>query len=134
MSENAVTIREFSSADRQAVRRIACETAFPEGASSALFGDDEILADALTLYFTDYEPNSCFVAWAGAEVIGYIIGSKNVAAMKRIFFADIIPGLLIKGARRGTFFRKKSGRFLMNLAFSFLKGEFSTPDFSRKSH
>ena len=55
-------IRPYQKEDRPSVRRISCETAFLDADLHDFFSDEEILADALTLYFTDYEPESCFVA------------------------------------------------------------------------
>lgn len=75
MMDNII-IRPFRKDDRESVRRISCETAFWGKNRKNIFADDEILADALTMYFTDYEPESCFVASVG-EVCFYtsIFGS-----------------------------------------------------------
>jgi ribosomal protein S18 acetylase RimI-like enzyme len=131
MDENII-IRSFSVQDRESVRRISCETAFVEGLRGKVFSDDEILADALTSYFTDYEPQSCFVAVANDKVAGYIIGAKDSAAMERAFNRRILPGLLMKAFRRGIFFSRKNLYFFWRCLASILKGEFRSPDFSRE--
>ena len=95
MINNNIIIRKFNNYDREDVRRISCDTAFSEGSRKNIFDDDEILADLLTLYFTDYEPNSCFVAVKNDQVIGYIIGTTDVKLMQKIFFIRIVPLLII---------------------------------------
>ena len=132
MSDNNILIKRFERSNRKAVRLISCDTAFLGIDNKLFFDDDEVLADALTIYYTDYEPQSCFVAVEKNKVIGYIIGSKNVVRMDMIFHYIILPKLIIKALARGVFLRKKNIRFLLRVAGSFLKGEFSTPDFSKQ--
>ena len=110
----------------------SCATAFGGDTAVRLFDDDEILADALTLYFTDHEPSSCFVAERSGKVIGYIIGSKDVSSMNWTLRLKIIPLLLLKAFLKGVFFRKKDIRFFLHCASSFFKGEFSAPDFTKE--
>ncbi|HOX54839.1 MAG: GNAT family N-acetyltransferase [Candidatus Omnitrophica bacterium] len=126
-----VIIRKFEKTDRAGLRRISCQTAFLDKPREKFIEDDEILADSLTSYFTDYEPESCFVAAQNDRVIGYITGSKNVKSMARINNFKIYPRLFFKSLLRGLFFKKNTSRFLFHLLASFGKGEFSEPDFSR---
>jgi len=127
-----VSIRKFDPDDREDVRRISRDTAFLGEPLSFCFDDDVILADALTLYFTDYEPDSSFVAVQEDRVIGYVIGAKNSRIMERIFSTRVIPRLFAKSVRRGTLFRRNARRFLFHAMMNFLKGEFSTSDLSRE--
>ena len=132
VTEKDIIIRKFVVEDGEAIRRITFDTAFLGEPASIFFDDEEIFADALSLYFTDYEPESCFVAVFNEKVIGYIFGTKNIPKMNRTFILKIIPGLGIKAIRRGTLFRKKVNQFLMYCAKSFLKGELNTPNFSKQ--
>ena len=127
-----VTIRKFHPEDRGAVREISCETAFIRKAGFNRFCDDEILSDVLTLYFTDYEPASCFVAVFSGEVVGYLTGSLNVTKMKIIFINKVVPLIIIKSLRRGIFLKRDTWKFLGNCLTGFLKGDFFSPDFSRE--
>jgi GNAT superfamily N-acetyltransferase len=126
-----ILIRKFNVHDRLDVRRISCETAFLENAGRSLF-DSEILADSLTLYFTDYEPGSCFVAVDNDRVVGYLTGASDIAMMNRIIMRRIAPGLIFKALRKGIFLRENNNIFLLNLLMSYIKGEFFMPDFSKK--
>jgi GNAT superfamily N-acetyltransferase len=130
--EESIGIRKFSVQDRESIRRISCETAFVGGLREKIFSDDEILADALTIYFTDYEPQSCFVAVANNRVVGYVSGAKDTMVMERIFNRRILSGLLMKAFRRGVFCNRKNLQFFRYCLISMFKGEFSAPAFSRE--
>jgi ribosomal protein S18 acetylase RimI-like enzyme len=126
-----VVIRQYRKDDRDFIRDIAWQTAFMGKPADVFFDDREILADFLTLYFTDYEPWSCFVAEINGKIVGYLIGAKNVVILKNIFLAKIAPRLLLKIIINGTILKKKNMVFMLHCLFSFLKGEFKDPDFSR---
>jgi GNAT superfamily N-acetyltransferase len=125
-----IAIRKFEATDRQEVRRISCETAFLGQARGIFIEDNEILADALTVYFTDYEPDYCFVAVDNGRVIGYLTGTKDVRSMRRVFNRKIILPLVVKALCRGSLFKRSARQFLTHVMISFLKGEFCEPDFS----
>ena len=128
--EESASIRKFILLDREALRRISCETAFAGAPREKIFSDDEILADALTVYFTDHEPESCFVAVADNKVVGYISGAKDALAMERVFARRILPALLLKAFRRGVFFNRYNLRLFWYCLGSMFKGEFRAPGFS----
>ncbi len=132
MDKNNIVIRKFESRDREGLRKISCDTAFLGKPRTDFFDDDEILADALTLYFTDYEPGSCFVAVCSEKVVGYIVGAKDERVMDRVFKLKIAPLLFIKTARKGVLLKKNTWAFLLHGICSFLKGEFFTPSLSRE--
>lgn len=127
-----VSIRGFLPQDREDLRRISCENAFPGIKPGAVFSDDEVLADALTLYYTDYEPQSCFVAVADNRVVGYIIGTKDVPTMEHISSKKIFPRLIWKALRRGDFLNIGNLKFIFYCLRSACRGEFFIPDFSKK--
>ena len=124
-------IRKYDSRDRPAVRRICCQTALMGEPSAVFFDDDETFADALTSYFTDYEPESCFVAEYDNKVIGYLLGAKDVGRIDKIFADKISVSLFTKVLRRGVFFHKKNLKFLFRVFLSVMKGEFKTPVFAK---
>jgi GNAT superfamily N-acetyltransferase len=127
-----VNIRKFLSGDRDDLRRISWQTAFHELKPGAVFSGSEILADAFTSYYTDYEPDSCFVAVADNRVVGYIIGTKNVPRMERISSKKIFPRLIWKALCSGVFLNRINLRFLFYCLRSACLGEFSAPKFCEK--
>jgi GNAT superfamily N-acetyltransferase len=126
-SANEVKVRNYLPQDRNAVRDIFFETAFLGESAAAFFSDKEIVCDALTLYFTDYEPESCFVAAAGPDIVGCLIGAKKKALAEEIFSARILPRLLLKTLLRGVFLKPRNLAFLSNVLLSLAKGEFRMP-------
>lgn len=123
-----INIRKFETRDRAAVRDIAWETAFIGEPAGAFFSGKEILADFLTLYFTDYEPDSCFVAEAGGRVVGYLIGSLDSLRLAVIFKKKILARLLIKFVFSGGIINLKNLRMIFSFFLSFLRGEFNTEE------
>jgi len=126
-----IVIRQYQKADRDFVRKIAYNTAFMGDPADIFFEGKEILADFLTQYFTDYEPESCFVAQTHGRVIGYLIGAKNTSRLMRIFQVKILSRLLIQAVIKGALLKKKNIMFIFHYLMSFLCQEFKMPDFAK---
>jgi GNAT superfamily N-acetyltransferase len=124
----AFFIRKFKPVDRDSVRDIAWETAFLGEPADFFFSGKDILADFLTLYFTDYEPDSCFVAESGGRVVGYLIGSTDCRVMESVFKKKILAGLTAKFVFSGSVFRRKNLLMIRGFLRSFFKGEFNMED------
>jgi len=127
-----VNIRKYREKDRQAVRDISVKTSFLGYPSEMFINDRELIADVLTRYYTDYEPESCFVAVSEGKVIGYLTGSNNVKIKDKIFRCRIIPALIKRVLTSKVFIKKNTLKFIFFYFISFLKGEFRTPDFSKE--
>lgn len=125
-----IIIRRYKKSDRPFVRQIAWDTAFMGRPADIFFEDKDILMDFLTQYFTDYEPQSCFIAESNNLVQGYLIGAKSTNLLKDVFQFKIFPKLLIKVIENGVLFRKKNIIFMFNCFTSFLRREFKMPDFN----
>ena len=128
MAHEQVIIRAYGPQDREAIRRINYETSFLNK-PHLFFDDREVVADALTRYYTDFEPGSCFVAEAQGRVIGYIVGTLDLARMRRVYGVKIFLPLLVKAVLRGVFLNPKSLRFFYHYLRSYFKGEFHIPHF-----
>jgi len=130
MTENSpVVIRKFQKNDREGLRRVCYSTGFLGNPVSTFLSGDEIFADAITLYFTDYEPGSCWVAECRGEVVGYLIGAKDA---RRVCRPGILFRIFMKSVLSAALFKPKNLLFIGNFLISLLKGEFSEPDFSRE--
>lgn len=129
---NDAQVRAFSAGDRAAVRSIALATAMAGKPSSAFFDGDDFLADALTGYFTDHEPQSCFVAEIDGAVAGYIIGAINTHTMDSVFNRRLLMPLIVKALSGGLLFRKKNIFFLYQTLRAALSGRLWAPDFSQE--
>lgn len=123
-------IRKYLPQDRESVRDIAWNTALMGESAAAFFEGKEVFSDILTLYFTDYEPESSFVAESDGQVVGYLLGAKDVKLMSKKTFA-IGFKLLLKVILRGTLLSKKNLHFVFKLIASVSKGEFNDPHFAK---
>lgn len=122
-------IRPYQNKDRESIRKIAFDTAFMGEPAGLFFSDQEVLADILTAYFTDHEPESLFVAESGGTIVGYLLGATDSARVSRIFRSNIMWPLVMKILKRGTLGQAKNIRQGWKYLSSYLKREFSTPDF-----
>jgi len=129
-----IIIREYERSDRASVRKIACDTAFMGEPAENFFTGRGFLADFLTLYHTDYEPESTFVAEKREKVIGYISGAKSERAMDLLFIIKVLPKAILKLIFKGYIFKKANLLFILFNIYSFLKGEFYTPAFIKKDY
>ena len=123
-----IIIRHYCEPDRDAVRNIAWDTAFMGEPADSFFSGKDILVDFLTKYFTDYEPESCFVAQDGSQVVGYLLGAKDNTAAENIFRAKILLRLLLQAFVKGYFLKRKNIAFFYYFLLSFLKLELVLPD------
>src|SRR5580765_5486301 len=70
-------IRGYRASDREAVRKLCCETGFLGEPIDPVYQDRELFADFLTTYYTDHEPESCFLLEVDGEISGYLLGSRK---------------------------------------------------------
>lgn len=92
-------VRPYEAGDREAVRGICCDTGFLGQPIDPVFEDREVFADVLTAYYTDKEPESCFVVERGGEVRGYLMGSRRHRE-RRLFDLTHGPRVALKALWR----------------------------------
>lgn len=117
-------IRLYKPIDRCAVRQIAYDTADGGRPGTAIFSDCEMLADLLTVYYTDFEPASLWVADCLGEVVGYLLGSLN---RRRYFWVTaliLFPRIFLRAILRGAFFKKMTWQWLAVLVINLRRGGF----------
>lgn len=129
---NSVEVRAFVKQDRAAVRKIALNTAMAGQPSAAFFDGDDLLADALTGYFTDHEPGSAFVAVMNAEVVGYIIGARDTRSMDSRFTRELMLPLIWKVVTQGLLLRRKNILFVYQVIVAAFSGRLWAPDLSEE--
>ena len=64
-------IRQFLPKDREALRTICCDTADMGEPIEHFFPERESAADLLTAYYTDFEPESTFVAELDEKILQF---------------------------------------------------------------
>ena len=106
-------VRPYHHQDRSAVRRIACDTADRGEPVEQFFRDREVFADLVTGYYTEYEPESLWIAEHDGEVIGYLTGCLDSLRRERIMVWRIVPQVLGKAICRGVVFSRQTGRWII---------------------
>jgi hypothetical protein len=110
MSSDAV-IRPYRPTDRNAVRRLCCETGYLGKAIDPVFEDRELFADYLTRFYTDWEPESTFVLEQDGVVKGYLMGSRRPLLHQfHSFFLNL--SLFARGIFRYPRYNKASKAFV----------------------
>jgi ribosomal protein S18 acetylase RimI-like enzyme len=107
-----VGIRPYEPRDRSAVREISCDTADRGNAVESFFSGRRVVADLLTRYYTDYEPQTSWVAEYEGQVIGYLAGCLNSRRHFWMMVFCIVPGAVIGAILRGVLWRKETWRLL----------------------
>ncbi|MDD2752152.1 MAG: GNAT family N-acetyltransferase [Candidatus Omnitrophica bacterium] len=126
MNETAdsVHIRQFLPVDKNAVRRICCDTADLGKPIENFFSDREIFGDLLTDYYTKFEPQSLWVAVVNHEVVGYLMGCLDSGHYAKVMLLRIAPKVLFKALFRGNFLRRETWRLIRTALKSLSLGGF----------
>ncbi|NLI70525.1 MAG: GNAT family N-acetyltransferase [Firmicutes bacterium] len=101
--------------DRSAIRKICCDTGYVGQDIRPYIDDEELFADFWTLYYTDFEPQSTFVARVGDLTIGYLNGCLNTQRYNRTLAVRIIPRLLFGAARKQYHIGKKTKKYIRDM-------------------
>ncbi|MBW3013966.1 GNAT family N-acetyltransferase [Candidatus Woesearchaeota archaeon] len=112
-----VKIRKYQKRDKDDVRRICCDTGFVGKPIDPIFQDRDLWADALTSYYLDIEPESCFVLEDRGRVVGYLFGCVDlwklelyISAIKMRMLGKVIFRYFFAGYNKRT---KKMIRYLL---------------------
>ena len=110
-TEPAFTIRSYRVSDRDAVRRLCCQTGFLGTPIDPVYEDRELFADFLTTYYTDHEPESSFVLEADGELKGYLLGSRKPLLNQLYSFQQNLV-LFVRSLLRYSHYNEPSRRFI----------------------
>lgn len=76
-------------------------------------GDDELMADLTTAYYTDHEPGSTWVALSDGRVVGYLSGCLHTPRYLKSMFAKIGPMAIVRGMWRGLLWRRATWKWIV---------------------
>lgn len=91
-----IAIRNYRPEDGQKVMELCADTGFLGKPIESLFEDRKWFADLNTKYYLNYEPDSCFVAEADGEFIGYVLGCRKPTQFTLVFYFLIAIPLFLK--------------------------------------
>jgi len=106
-----VMIRSYRASDRDAVRRLCCQTGFLGDPIDPVYEDRELFANFLTTYYTDREPESSFVLEVDGELKGYLLGSRKPLRNQLYSFGQNIS-LFFRALARYPHYNACSRRFI----------------------
>ena len=109
--EKPYTIRSLRKSDREAVRRLCCDTGFLGAPIDPVYEDRQLFADFLTTYYTDWEPESSFVIEKDGEISGYLLGSRKPLRNQLYSFWQNVS-LFLKALTRYYRYNAVSRRFV----------------------
>lgn len=126
------TVRPYQSSDREAIRRLCCETGFLGKPVDPIFEDRELFADFLTAYYTDCEPESSLVAESSdGRIVGYLIACCRPDLYRRVH-----PRIIARAGAKAVW-RLITGRYSKNtrkyLYWLVWRGWRETPEVPSKS-
>ena len=110
--EKPFIIRSFRKTDREAVRRLCCDTGFLGAPIDPVYEDRQLFADFLTTYYTDWEPESSFVIEKAGEIRGYLLGSRKPLRNQLYSFWQNVS-LFLKALTRYFRYNAASRRFVL---------------------
>lgn len=120
-------IRPYRPADREAVHRLAADTAFFGAPVETFLPDRQAFSDAFVAYYTDCEPQHAWVAEAEGVVAGYLTGSVGGrgATWGRLRVILAAACRFVTGRYR---FGQRGSFFVGRLALAALRGESAHAD------
>jgi ribosomal protein S18 acetylase RimI-like enzyme len=121
--DRVVIVRRYEVGDRDAVHRIAADTAFFGEPIEIYLDDRSPFQDLFVAYYTDSEPDHAWVAEADGQVVGYLTGCPDSARFERILRRRILPSVLMRALRGHYGLGRKTWRYSVRLALSWLRGE-----------
>ncbi len=112
-----IAIKNCLPDDAPKVRALCAETGFLGEPIDSLFEDRKWFADLNTRYYLKYEPDSCFVAEADGELIGYVLGCRKPTQYALVFYFLIAIPLFLKALLKCLTrqYSSRSRRFLWRL-------------------
>jgi ribosomal protein S18 acetylase RimI-like enzyme len=127
-----VVIRPYRPEDREAVRRLCCDTGDIGSPADSFFPDRELFSDMITSYYTDREPESLWIAEKQGRVVGYLTGCMDDRRAAWVSALSVFPKAVWGAVRRGTVVKPWFLRLV--LANLFLHREKTQTSAARRGH
>lgn len=118
------TIRPYQPADRAAVFRIAADTAFFGEPVEAFFEDRRLFCEAFYRAYTDLEAEQGWVACAGDNVVGFLMGCTDTVCLRRRLARQILPEIFWQILRGRYRIGARTRRYVLGLTLGALRSEF----------
>jgi len=122
-----IIIRKYRPEDREGVRLVCSETGFLGRPQEAFFIGRDVFADLWSKYWTDYEPESAFVAESGGKVAGYLLGCLDTRRQLEAWRKEILPRVGRRLIGRSWWKHRVNRRWAAAMIKCSLRREFDLP-------
>jgi GNAT superfamily N-acetyltransferase len=123
-----LTIRSYAQTDRQAVFRIAADTAFFGEPVEAYLDDRRLFCDIFYRYYTDLENEHSLVACSDEEVTGFLMGSLDTAEQQKRWYRETLLPTLWSALKGNYHLGGRTWRYLGGMTLASLRGEYVSCD------
>jgi GNAT superfamily N-acetyltransferase len=121
-------VRPYGPADRDALHRIAADTAFFGQAVERILSDRRLFCDAFYAYYTDLESAHSWVACIDGKVVGFVVGAIDTAEQQRRWRREVLPRVAWRALRGAYRLGRSTWQYTARMARAAIRGEFSRPD------
>jgi len=118
-----MVVRPYRAADREAVHRLAGDTAFFGEPIEVCLDDRRHFLDLFVASYTDHLARYAWVGEANGQVVGYLTGCPDTLQHDRLLRRRILPGVLLRLLQGRYRLGAESRRYVVRLALASLRGE-----------
>jgi ribosomal protein S18 acetylase RimI-like enzyme len=94
------------------VRRISLDTFDAGGPVDSILTFRELVADYITRYYTDFEPESAWVAESDGKVVGYVMGTVDEKRYDKTMSFTVMPRIVWKGLMQRVLCTKEAWKLV----------------------
>jgi len=116
-------VRLYQSSDRESVFRIAADTAFFGDPVEKFLDDRRLFCDAFCASYIDLEAEQCWIATAGDEVVGFLLGCTDTRTHDRRWRRQYLLKLLQRAVSGFYRIGERTWRYALELAGAYLRKE-----------
>ena len=117
-------IRKNRPEDRTVLRKICYDTGLMGDSIDPYFGCLDLFADYWMNYYTDYEPESAFVAAVDGRAIGYLAGCRDTSVQQKVQKKEVMPRIYRKFLVLGYKVDRRFFSFIRRYLRSMWRNEF----------
>jgi len=108
-----IVIRPYRTLDRAEVRKLCYLTGNKGESAASFFPDEELFSNLWTLYYTDEEPESTWVAELDGKVMGYLNACFSQQKYHQKLFLKVLPISIWNSILRGSIFKLELWKILL---------------------
>ena len=102
-STSRLSIRAYEPSDRDSIRALVLACADRRAIPECMGSHRDMVADILSRYYTDFEPESCWLAEdASGRTVGFLLGCLSTTRRLWTMVFRIVPAVVVRSLLTGT--------------------------------